>query len=153
MQTLNLSSHINAFDFNISSTSGSSYKLVKSINITCDLYNADSNVLPQIKEDAPVTPVLRKLLKANVQDSCQWMGEVVRTINSNAVFNCSSPFYLEDTCKKWSSIGLFTTATRTIVSFDSTINHTTNDTTEWIEARGFTDNVYDHIFTIFPGME
>ena len=153
MQNLGLSSHINAIDFDFFATSGNTYKLVKSINITCDLYNADHSVFLQIKETVSVTPVLSKLLKANVQDSCQWMKQVIQSINSEADFNCSSPVHLEDTCKRWSSIALFTAATSTISSFDSTITPTSADTTEWVNTRGFTDGVHDQISTIFPDME
>ena len=136
MQTLNLSSEVNA------SNIGNKTELNYALNITCDLYSAQKNLIPSISNSntSTVVEVVKTLNEANLNNSCEWLSSIVEIeSNGSASVKCTQQ-KMEEICKRWESIRRFKTTKGTIKNyfkpprFDAADIDTINATT-WVTSH------------------
>lgn len=78
------------------------------LDITCDLYHAKTELLPNIVNNRTITKVVKTLNAANLEDAFSWLEEEATKLS---VHYNSGVVSADHICKRWSSINKFT-ATR-----------------------------------------
>ena len=100
--------------------------LFSALDITCDLYTANTDLIPSIENltysTSPSINILKKLGKVGEDKSCLWLRYVAQEVNNEGTtVDCSE---LSEICKRWSSIKDYEEAKSNIVIYNSTISTT-----------------------------
>lgn len=123
MQQMNLRGIVN------SSNIHSHPDLTIALNITCSLLYAETDLIPNISDDAVLVPVVKQLNTATVKDSCLWLNDVVTELTAGRIRGrvaCDRGVaHLDNTiCKRWNSIQHFQTTRAHVI--DLKMFHTTS---------------------------
>lgn len=115
-------------------------QLTTALTITCDLYNAKENLIPNISRHTAVDFVVEKLNTKNLEDSCAWLSEVVARDHQGMVI-CEAR-NVEQICKRWISIKQFKSTSDNVCKLDPR----TPASCHWIKDNGFNSTlsqIYD----------
>ena len=79
--------------------------LVAALNTTCELQHSKDVLIPKIRNDSVVVSVVKQLNIANINDSCQWLNDVIMEISgTRGNQDCSNTSTTANICKRWSGI-------------------------------------------------
>ena len=108
---------------NISNYSGitDSHIVIKALDITCDLHRASTELIPSIQDvsSTAIVNALASLSNASLRDSCAWLKDEVKMVNSHATVACGS---LSDICTMRNNNKEYGDAFDKVRAFDSGIS-------------------------------
>ena len=144
MQRLNMSALVNASNLN----NDAQIDLVTAIDVTCELYRAKEELIPAISNNTVITPVVRKINNANLNDSCQWLSYIVETRTGGAgQVNCTDRYEtISDICRRWDSVQQFAVARGDVERLEATAADA--NVANWINGKNFVSGIHSTITTI-----
>lgn len=134
MDKLNITT-INASNLN----SNANTAFVTAFDVMCDLQYAKDKLLPLISNATIVTPVVKKINSASLNDSCHWLDEQVSMKSmQNGAVQCTDS-NIKDLCKQWKGINQFKTAVEDVVATLESNDRITP--CNWTASKSFGSNV------------
>ena len=115
-------------------------KFQNALSITCDLYHAKTEILPNIVNNRTTTSVVKKLNAANLNDSCRWLqAEADKLTNSTVNYYIEEGdregISVESICKTWFSFKTFDATSEAIAQLISDTTITTAQVQAWLNGN------------------